>query len=169
MSPSDIISPVTSHTSSSPQWRLPPLATHLLLYMVGCHPRTLLQTCKLPHPLDHWCLCRWLWALFSVRKLSKCRFCGSVGCNPTYIYIYIYINKYIKDIYIHPYWVLIYMRNWYMQELTHTHTHIYIYWYIRRNSVGMLSFIYIYESESRSVISDSLRPHELYSPWNSPG
>ena len=24
-------------------------------------------------------------------------------------------------------------------------------------------------SESRSVMSDSLRPHELYSPWNSPG
>ena len=23
-------------------------------------------------------------------------------------------------------------------------------------------------SESRSVVSDSLRPHELYSPWNSP-
>ena len=25
------------------------------------------------------------------------------------------------------------------------------------------------ESESHSVISDFLRPHELYSPWNSPG
>ena len=25
------------------------------------------------------------------------------------------------------------------------------------------------ESESHSVMSDSLRPHELYSPWNSPG
>ena len=25
------------------------------------------------------------------------------------------------------------------------------------------------ESESCSVLSDSLRPHELYSPWNSPG
>ena len=25
------------------------------------------------------------------------------------------------------------------------------------------------ESESRSVMSDSLRPHGLYSPWNSPG
>ena len=25
------------------------------------------------------------------------------------------------------------------------------------------------ESESRSVMSDSLRPHEPYSPWNSPG
>ena len=24
-------------------------------------------------------------------------------------------------------------------------------------------------SESRSVTSDSLRPHRLYSPWNSPG
>ena len=25
------------------------------------------------------------------------------------------------------------------------------------------------ESERRSVMSDSFRPHELYSPWNSPG
>ena len=25
------------------------------------------------------------------------------------------------------------------------------------------------ESESRSVVSDSLQPHSLYSPWNSPG
>ena len=25
------------------------------------------------------------------------------------------------------------------------------------------------ESESRPVVSDSLRPHKLYSPWNSPG
>ena len=32
--------------------------------------------------------------------------------------------------------------------------------------------VYIYmksESESRSVVSDSLWPHGLYSPWNSPG
>ena len=26
-----------------------------------------------------------------------------------------------------------------------------------------------YENESSSVVSDSLRPHGLYSPWNSPG
>ena len=25
------------------------------------------------------------------------------------------------------------------------------------------------QSESRSVVSDSLRPHGLYNPWNSPG
>ena len=25
------------------------------------------------------------------------------------------------------------------------------------------------ESETRSVVSDSLQPHVLYSPWNSPG
>ena len=25
------------------------------------------------------------------------------------------------------------------------------------------------ETESRSVVSDSLRPHGLHSPWNSPG
>ena len=29
--------------------------------------------------------------------------------------------------------------------------------------------IHYSESESRSVVSDSLRPYEQYSPWNSPG
>ena len=29
--------------------------------------------------------------------------------------------------------------------------------------------ILLLESESRSVMSDSLRPHELFGPWNSPG
>ena len=27
----------------------------------------------------------------------------------------------------------------------------------------------LFESESHSVLSDCLRPHGLYSPWNSPG
>ena len=30
-------------------------------------------------------------------------------------------------------------------------------------------FYLMFESESRSVVSDSLQPHGLYSPWNSPG
>ena len=30
-------------------------------------------------------------------------------------------------------------------------------------------YVYIQVSESRSVMSDSLCPHGLYSPWNSPG
>ena len=29
--------------------------------------------------------------------------------------------------------------------------------------------VYVRESESRSVMLDSLRPHELYRPWHSPG
>ena len=35
----------------------------------------------------------------------------------------------------------------------------------------MFIFIYLfgYESENRSVVSVSLRPRGLYSPWNSPG
>ena len=36
----------------------------------------------------------------------------------------------------------------------------YIYSYI---------YLYIYETERHSVMSDSLQPHRLYSPWNSPG
>ena len=31
------------------------------------------------------------------------------------------------------------------------------------------TFSQVSESESRSVVSDSLQPHGLYSPWNSPG
>ena len=29
--------------------------------------------------------------------------------------------------------------------------------------------LYYTESESHSVVSNSLQPHGLYSPWNSPG
>ena len=32
-----------------------------------------------------------------------------------------------------------------------------------------LFLLLLFESESRSVMSDSLQPHGLYSPWNSPG
>ena len=40
-------------------------------------------------------------------------------------------------------------------------------------SEGALVYQWLYESEgeseSCSVVSDSLQPHGLYSPWNSPG
>ena len=32
-----------------------------------------------------------------------------------------------------------------------------------------ITFIAVSEHESRSVVSNSLQPHGLYSPWNSPG
>ena len=35
--------------------------------------------------------------------------------------------------------------------------------------ITTLEYFVAFESESRSVMSDSLRPHGLYSPWNSPG
>ena len=35
----------------------------------------------------------------------------------------------------------------------------------KRNKIQTVSF---HLSESSSVVSDSLRPHGLYSPWNSP-
>ena len=35
--------------------------------------------------------------------------------------------------------------------------------------IGFHMFMKESESESRSVISDSLQPHRLYNPWNSPG
>ena len=40
----------------------------------------------------------------------------------------------------------------------------------RSSSLGLAKiYSYTNESESRSVMSDSLWPHRLYSPWNSPG
>ena len=35
--------------------------------------------------------------------------------------------------------------------------------------IYMLVYLYIMKSESCSVVSDSLQPHGLHSPWNSPG
>ena len=35
--------------------------------------------------------------------------------------------------------------------------------------IHLVGKVHISESESRSVVSDSLRPNELYSPWNSSG
>ena len=34
---------------------------------------------------------------------------------------------------------------------------------------GALSFLHLSESGSCSVVSDSLQPHGLHSPWNPPG
>ena len=42
-------------------------------------------------------------------------------------------------------------------------------WNIRKCTWEKYRRKYIYESESHSVTSDSLWPHELYNPWNSPG
>ena len=39
------------------------------------------------------------------------------------------------------------------------------FWFLSKT----LSSVCMKWSENRSVISNSLRPHELYSPWNSPG
>ena len=39
----------------------------------------------------------------------------------------------------------------------------------RRGGYGVKVDPGVSESESRSVVSNSLRPHRLYSPWNSPG
>ena len=54
------------------------------------------------------------------------------------------------------------------------HNCIYCCLHIKIVSIGNFPFSFIHhrsqhESESHSVVSDSLRPHGLYSPWNSPG
>ena len=43
-----------------------------------------------------------------------------------------------------------------------------LFWY-SSGDIMVTSFIQVKWSESRSVVSDSLWPHGLYSPWNSPG
>ena len=84
MSPPEVNSPVIGNL---PFWPLgvktatmscPPSTVH-----GGCRSRTLLQTGKLPHPLHHWGLCCWLWALSSFLKLSKHRPCRPAGWSPT--------------------------------------------------------------------------------------
>ena len=54
-----------------PLQRLLPRPDHCVPHMVGCPSRPLLQTCMIPHPLNHWGLCHCLWALSSVLRLSK--------------------------------------------------------------------------------------------------
>ena len=41
-----------------------------------CGSRTLLHTCTIPDPLNHWCLRDWLWAFSSVLKLGNYRLSG---------------------------------------------------------------------------------------------
>lgn len=65
------------------QWRLPPCLTHQLPHTVRGHSRTLLQTRKLPYPLDHWCLLLLPLPLSLVLKLGEYRSCRPVGCSPT--------------------------------------------------------------------------------------
>ena len=59
-----------------------------------------------------------------------------------------------------------------VQQPKATHTHcicvcvcVYIYTYI----YIYLLYVWMKWSKSHSVVSDSLLPHGLYSPWNSPG
>ena len=46
---------------------------------------------------------------------------------------------------------------------------LHVYTLLPINEMPFSSFPCLRESESRSVVSDSLRPHGLYSPWDSPG
>ena len=64
-------------------------------------------------------------------------------------------------------------------ELTYSHYRCYIVklktavlinrWWFKILKETMLQILAVKWSESHSVLSNSLRPHGLYSPWNSPG
>ena len=51
-----------------------------------------------------------------------------------------------------------------LQDLYRIHKSQYPFFFFR-----VTSYYIFGETESCSVVSDSLRPHGLYSPWNSPG
>ena len=65
-----------------------PLALPLLpcpvTYLPTCHYGTLPQTCKRPHPLNHWSLCRWLQALSCILQMDRHRAFWPAGCSPTH-------------------------------------------------------------------------------------
>ena len=73
------------------EWGLLPCPAHHLLHTVRCCSRT----CKLPDPLNHWCLCCWLRALSSVLKLGRHSVCSPAGWSPTPVYL-------ILSLYSHP-------------------------------------------------------------------
>ena len=53
--------------------------------------------------------------------------------------------------------------------VTHTHTHTHTHTFPTAHTHTHTLFPYCLPCESGSVVSDSLQPHGLYSPWNSPG
>ena len=68
------------------------------------------------------------------------------------------------------------MQVFYLGEATFSHSDITfraqgVEWGANQKSKveGLFPSIWKVKSESRSVMYDSLRPHGLYSPWNSPG
>lgn len=61
------------------QWRLLLCPACDLLHVVGCPSRISLQMCKIPHLLNHWCLCHWFWALSSVWGWASTRLAGQLG------------------------------------------------------------------------------------------
>ena len=90
MSPPDINSSITGKfpSLSHPlEQRLPTHPSRHLLHQGECYSRTWLQTslnsmsipCQLPSPLNHSCLCCWLWGLSSPLKLGKACGCGQQG------------------------------------------------------------------------------------------
>ena len=66
----------------SEEWRLIPDPACHLSHIVGYCPRSLLQTCRFFHPLNH-CLCCWLQTFSSVLKLGKQRPYRPMGNSPT--------------------------------------------------------------------------------------
>ena len=77
------ILPLTGNLPFPPEWRLPPCPARRPPLTVGCRSKTLLHTSKLPHPLNHWCLCHRLWAVYSVLKLGNYRACRPAWCSQT--------------------------------------------------------------------------------------
>ena len=88
VSPPDVNSPVTG-SLPFPLGAKTAAASCLLSASHGeCRSRTLLQTCKLPHPLNHWRLCCWLQVLQLLQSWSwaSTRLVGLWGAAQQLVY-----------------------------------------------------------------------------------
>ena len=83
MSPPDVNSPITGNRRFPSPCGAKTATLCCPPHTVRCRSRTLLQTGKFSHPLNHWCIWYWLQALSSVLKLGKGKPCRPVGCSPT--------------------------------------------------------------------------------------
>ena len=55
--------------------------------------QTLLQMCQVPHPLNHWCLCCWLWVLFFDHEAEQVPQGSLVESSPTCSHVQGKLNK----------------------------------------------------------------------------
>lgn len=79
--------PAVTLAMKEPFWCLCSQYCFWVLPAAGCTwwaaaPGPLPLPCKFPHPINHWCLCRWLWVLSLIQWLGNDKDCETVGHSP---------------------------------------------------------------------------------------